>query len=82
MSDHAFDFLQSWIVENVNATIFKDKDAAEHLAQDCVWEAQTRGITKAHLIEAAGGDLDTYILAELNRAVDAEVEDSIVQPVG
>ena len=31
MSDHAFDFLQSWIVENVNATIYEDKDTAEHL---------------------------------------------------
>ena len=28
MSDHAFDFLQSWIVENVNATMYEDKDTA------------------------------------------------------
>jgi hypothetical protein len=69
MSDRAFDFLQSWIVENVNATI-EDKDAAEHLTQDCAWEARTRGITKADLIEAAGGDLDAYMLAELNRVVE------------
>ena len=74
MSDHAFDFLQSWIVENINATVYNDKDTAEHLAQDCVWEAQTRGITKADLIEAVGGDLDTYIRAELDRAVDREVD--------
>jgi hypothetical protein len=74
MSDHAFDFLQSWIVENINATMYDDKDTAEHLAQDCVWEAETRGITKADLIEAAGGDLDAYIAAELDRAVDREVE--------
>jgi hypothetical protein len=57
MSDHAFDFLQSWIVENVNATMYEDKDMVEHLAGDCVWEAKTRGITKADLIQAAGGDL-------------------------
>ena len=79
MSDHAFDFLQSWIVENINATMYDDKDTAEHLAQDCVWEAQTTGITKADLIEAAGGDLDTYILAELNRAVDRNVESRVPQ---
>jgi hypothetical protein len=42
MSDHAFDFLQSWIVENVNATMHEDKDAVEHLAHDRVWEAKTR----------------------------------------
>jgi hypothetical protein len=77
MSDHAFDFLQSWIVENVNATMYEDKDTAQHLAQDCVWEAQTRGITRADLSEAAGGDLDAYILAKLSRAV----ENRIVQGV-
>jgi hypothetical protein len=43
MSDHAFDFLQSWIVENVNATMYEDQDTAEHLAHDCVWEANARG---------------------------------------
>jgi len=77
MSDHAFDFLQSWIVENVTVTTYEDKVAAEHLAHDCVWEAKTRGIAKAELIEAAGGDLDAYMLAELNRAV----EDRIAQDV-
>jgi hypothetical protein len=81
MSDHAFDFLQSWIVENVNATMYEDKDMVEHLAGDCVWEAKTRGITKADLIQAAGGDLDAYMLAELNRAVNREVEDGIAQDV-
>jgi hypothetical protein len=74
MSDHAFDFLQSWIVENVNATMYEDRDTAEHLAHDCVWEAKTRGIAEADLMEAAGGDLDAYMLAEL-RAVDHAVED-------
>ncbi len=77
MSDHAFDFLQSWIVENVNATMYEDKNTAEHLADDCVWEAKTRGITKADLIEAAGGDLNAYVIAKLNRAVNREVEDNV-----
>ena len=54
--------------------MYEEKDTTEHLAQDCVWEAQTRGITKADLIEAAGGDLDAYILVELDRAVDCNVE--------
>jgi hypothetical protein len=77
MSDHAFDFLQSWIVENVNVTMYEDKNTAEHLADDCVWEANTRGITEAALIEAAGGDLNAYVLAKLNRAIDREVEDNL-----
>jgi hypothetical protein len=49
----------------------------EHLADDCVWEANTRGITEAALIEAAGGDLDAYMLAKLNRAVGREVKDRV-----
>jgi hypothetical protein len=76
-----FRLFASWIVENVKATMHGDKDTAEHLAQDCVWEARTRGITKANLIEAAGRDLDAYILAELIRAVDRDVESRVPQGV-
>lgn len=67
MSNHAFDFLQSWIVENVKATMYQDENTAQHLADDCLWEAKTRGIPTRELIEAAGGDLDAYIVAELDR---------------
>ena len=77
MSDHAFDFLQSWIVENVNATMYEDRDTAEYLADDDVWEANTRGITEAAMIEAAGGNLNAYMLAKLNRAVGREVKDRV-----
>jgi hypothetical protein len=41
--------------------------------------SQDKGIAKADLIEAAGGDMDAYMLAELNRAVNREVEDRIAQ---
>ena len=81
MSDHAFDFLQSWVVENVNATVYEHTDTVKHLAYDCVWEAQTRGIAKADLIEAAGGDLDAYIITELKHALDRQIEDRIPQGV-
>ena len=77
MSDHAFDFLQSWIVENVNATMYEDRDTAEYLADDCVWEANTRGITEAAMIEAAGGNLNAYMLAKLDGAVGGEVKDRV-----
>jgi hypothetical protein len=76
MSDDAFQFLQSWVIENVNATIYEEKD---HLADDCIWEANTRGITEAALIEASGGDLNAYMLAKLNRAVHREVEDRVAR---
>ena len=54
-----------------------ERDTVEHLTDDCVWEANTRGITEAALIEAAGGDLDAYMLAKLNRAVGREVKDRV-----
>ena len=76
MSDHAFDFLQSWIVENVNAVMYGDEEMAAHLAHDCLWEAKTIGIAKSDLIEAAGGDLKAFMLAKLDRAVDHAVEHS------
>jgi hypothetical protein len=38
------------------------------------FQAKTRGITKADLMEAAGGDLNANMLAELNRTVDLAVE--------
>ena len=76
MSDEAFHFLQSWVIENVNATIYEKKDEAEHLADDCVWEANTRGITEAAMIAAAGGDLNAYMLAKLNRAVGRKIKDN------
>ena len=81
MSEHAFDFLQSWVAENVNARMYEHLETVENLTQDCVWEAKTRGITTADLIEAAGGDLNAYMLAELDRTVAGEVEDRVAQDV-
>jgi hypothetical protein len=40
-------------VENVNATMNEDGDMMEHLADDCAWEAKTRGITKAEELTEA-----------------------------
>jgi hypothetical protein len=36
---------------------------------------KSRVITEADLLEAAGDDLNAYMLAELNRAIDHAVED-------
>jgi hypothetical protein len=52
------------------------RDTVEHLADDCVWEANTRG-NRSGLIEAAGGDLDANMLAKLSRAVGREVKDRV-----
>jgi hypothetical protein len=36
----ATDFLNGWVQENVNATMYEDPQMAEHLANDCLWEAK------------------------------------------
>ena len=42
-----------------------------------VFGKPTQGATEAALIEAAGGDLDAYMLAKLSRAVGREVKDRV-----
>jgi hypothetical protein len=79
MSERAFDFLQSWMAENVKATMYEHQETVENLTDDCVWEAKTRGIMMADLIEAAGGNLNAYMLAEFNRAGDRKVENKVLQ---
>jgi hypothetical protein len=74
MSDHAFEFLQSWTVENVKPTLYEDGETPEHLADDCAWEAKTIGIIKSDLIKAAGGDLKGFMLAQFNPAVHCQAK--------
>jgi hypothetical protein len=75
----ATDFLNGWVSENVNATMYGETQTAEHLANDCLWEAKEHGIAEADLLEAAGGDLKAYMRAELNRVLDREVEDLVAR---
>jgi hypothetical protein len=42
-----------------------------------VFGKPTQGAAEAALIEAAGGDLDAYMLAKVNRAVGREVKDRV-----
>ena len=72
-------FLQWWVLENVNATLYDDTSTAETLATECLKEAKRENLSEAEVISAAGGDLNVYMLAELNRAVDREVEDRVAR---
>jgi len=72
-------FLQWWVLENVNATLYDDTHTAERLAAECLREAKRENLSEADVISAAGGDLNAYMLAELNRAVDQEVEDKVAR---
>jgi hypothetical protein len=72
-------FLTNWVQENVNATVYEDTDEAQNLAEQCLREAKRGHLNEANIIEAAGGDLATFMLGELNRAVDREVEDRVAR---
>ena len=79
MSERASKFLQSWVLEHVNATVYEDRETAQELARACLSEAKTEGITEAELTEAAGDNLQAYMLGELNSAVSSEVEDRVAR---
>jgi hypothetical protein len=45
------------------------------LAEECLWEAQGQNLSEAEVTEAAGGSLLTFMVSELNRAADREIDD-------
>ena len=77
MSD-ASEFLKKWVRKNVNATTAA-MCTAGRLVEECLWEAQGEGLREAEVKTAAGGNLLTFMVSELNRAVDAEVEDRVAR---
>jgi hypothetical protein len=75
MSD-ASDFLKKWIRKNIKPTtaaMHDDTPTAGRLAEECLWEAQGQDLTEAEVTDAAGGNLLTFMVSELNRAMDREI---------
>jgi hypothetical protein len=73
MSDAA-DFLKKWVGENITPTTAHIRDdtlTAGRLVEECLWEAQGENLSAAEVIDAAGGNLLTFMVSELNRAADA-----------
>jgi hypothetical protein len=72
MSD-ASDFLRKWVHTNITPTtahIHNDTLTAGRLAEECLWQAQGENLSAVELVDAAGGDLLAFMIAELNRAAD------------
>jgi hypothetical protein len=70
MSD-ASDFLTKWVRKNITPTtahIRNDTLTAGRLAEECLWEAQGENLSEADVTDAAGGNLLTFMVSELNRA--------------
>ncbi len=76
MSD-ASDFLKKWVRKNITPTtaaVHDDTLTAGRLAEECLWEAQGQDLSEAEVTDAAGGNLLTFMVTELNRAADRETD--------
>ena len=76
MSD-ASDFLKKWVRKYITPTTAHVRDdtfTAGRLAEECLWEAQGQNLSEDEVIDAAGGNLFTFVVAELNRAADQKID--------
>jgi hypothetical protein len=69
-----FEFLREWASEHVNATTFEDEATLKYLANECLLAARKAGINEAAVIKSAGGNLVSYMRAELESAANRELE--------
>jgi hypothetical protein len=69
-----YEFLRDWVREHVNATTYGDAAGAKILASECLRDAKKAGMNEAAVIKAAGGNLASFMLTELESAANSEVE--------
>ena len=77
MSD-ASDFLAKWVSKNITPTTAHVRDdtlTAGRLAEECLSEARGQNLSEDEVIDAAGGNLLTFMVAELNRAAGRDPYD-------
>jgi hypothetical protein len=55
-------------------TLHNDTLTAGRLADECLWEAQGENLSAAEVTDAAGGNLLTFMVSELNRAADRDTD--------
>jgi hypothetical protein len=58
----------------VGASDPRSLGTAKQLANACTEKAKSLGIAIASVVKAAGGNLESFMLDQLNSAVDAEVD--------
>jgi hypothetical protein len=66
MSD-ASDFLKKWVCENITPTTAHIRDdtlTAGRSAEECLWEARGQNLSEDEVIDAAGGNLLTFMTSE------------------
>ena len=68
------EWLETWVEENLQTPGYYDDKA--HMKVDAVQcrdQAKVEGFSEEDLVEAAGGDLEEFLLKEQNTFTDAEV---------
>ena len=75
--ENAEEWLESWVDENIQTPgYYEDKSAMRSESAQCREDAKAEGISEAALIDAAGGDLEAYVLRAQNAFTEkAEKED-------
>ena len=69
-----FDFLSKWCEEHVNPTAYDDEAGAKLLASQCLGDAKAAGFSQDAITKAAGGNLASYMLTELESAASKELD--------
>jgi hypothetical protein len=69
-----WEFLEGWARENVGPSGHDAEAVAKHLARECLAAADRAHINKAAVIKAAGGNLESFILTELESAANREID--------
>jgi hypothetical protein len=67
-------FLESWVRKNVETSPYRNKAEARRLAYECRKASQDADLSWPAVIQAAGGNVEGYVLTELERAADQEAE--------
>ena len=73
-ADDAVIFVEEWVSENLNVTLYDDDAEAKANAAKCEEDGARAGYSKTALTKAAGGDLVAYMLSKQNTRVDDHVK--------
>jgi hypothetical protein len=67
MAKQSKKFLQCWITRYIEGQ-HRHPENIDHTLAECISDASLRGITEKDLADAAGGNLETFLLAEIMKA--------------
>ena len=67
-------FLETWVRKSVETSPYRNKAEARRLAYECRKASHDADLSWPSVIQAAGGDVQGYVMMKLERAADQEAE--------